>query len=246
MSGAHTMPASTGAFSTGASRNHCGGPVRRLDRNAILRAAMGLVERDGLPALTMRRLGAELDVQAMALYRYTPSRENLLDGIVELLVDELYADPEVLLQPAAGWQDYISRLAHGIRRIALAHPHLFPLVATRPAAAQWVRPPLRSLRWIESFLTGLQAEGFSDQNAVYAYRAFTGFLLGHLLLEVAALGVEINPVDSGGADSVGLSPDPLQDYPNLLRLQPLLAQNDSEQEFKDSLANLMHRLQAVV
>ena len=102
----------------------------------------------------MRRLGAELGVEAMALYRYVPSRSDLLDGVVEAVVDELYADPEVHLLPQNSWQEFVIRLAHGVRRMALAHPGAFPLVATRPPAAPWVCPPLRSLRWIESFLEG--------------------------------------------------------------------------------------------
>jgi len=129
--------------------------------------------------------------------------------------------------------------------MALAHPHLFPLVATRPPSAPWVRPPLRSLRWIESFLAALSSQGFSDDTAVYAYRAFTGFLLGHLLLEVAARGVDISPL--GGDESTVEQPaDPLQGYPTLRRLQPELARDDSRQEFERSLANLMQRLEAAV
>ncbi len=216
-----------------------------LDRQAILDAASALIERDGLAALSMRRLGRELDVQAMALYRYVPGREHLIDWVVDLVVDELYADPEVLLLPTGGWQDYLTRLAYGLRRMALAHPHLFPLVATRPPTAPWVRPPLRSLRWIESFLAALSSEGFSDDTAVYAYRAFTGFLLGHLLLEVAARGVDISPVQ-GDENTVEQPADPLQGYPTLRRLQPNLARGDSREEFEDSLANLMQRLEAAV
>jgi len=164
---------------------------------------------------------------------------------VDLVVDELYADPEVLLVPTAGWQDYLSRLAHGLRRMALAHPHLFPLVATRPPSAPWVRPPLRSLRWIESFLAALSSQGFSDDTAVSAYRAFTGFLLGHLLLEVAAQGVDISPIE-GDENPVKQPDDPLAGYPALLRLRPYLSQANSREEFDDSLANLMHRLEAAV
>ncbi len=224
-----------------------GGPGRhashRLDRQAVLGAASALIERDGLAALSMRRLGRELDVQAMALYRYVPGRERLIDWVVDLVVDELYADPEVPLVPTGGWRDYLSRLAYGLRRMALAHPHLFPLVATRPPTAPWVRPPLRSLRWIESFLAALSSEGFSDDTAVYAYRAFTGFLLGHLLLEVAAQGVDISPIE-GDESTVEQPDDPLAGYPALLRLRPQLSQEDSKEEFDDSLANLMHRLEA--
>ncbi len=91
----------------------------------------------------------------------------------------------------------LQRLAHGVRRIALAHPQVFPLIASRPPAAPWVRPPLRSLRWMENFLDNLIGCGFDDAAAVAAYRAFSSFLLGHLLLEVSAQGVDTGPVEGG-------------------------------------------------
>ncbi|MFC7575244.1 TetR/AcrR family transcriptional regulator [Klenkia terrae] len=111
-----------------------------LDRARIIDGAIAFVDAHGLPMLTMRRLGAALGVEAMSLYRYVPGREDLLDGVVDTVVDELFADPDVLLEPEHGWQDYLQRLAHGVRRIALTHPALFPLVATRPPSAPWVRP----------------------------------------------------------------------------------------------------------
>ena len=58
--------------------------------------------------------------------------------------------------------------------------------ATSPAAP-WLRPPLRSLRWVEQFLTGLLQRRLADDGAAEAYRAFTSFLLGHFLLELSAL-----------------------------------------------------------
>ena len=167
---------------------------RELDRRRILGAAIAIIDQDGLRSLTMRGSARYLGVEAMALYHYVPGREELLDGIVETVVDELYGDPDVHLS-APQWQEYLQRLAHGVRRIALAHPQVFPLVATRPPAAPWVRPPLRSLRWMESFLQTLQHCGFSDRAAVAAYQSFSSFLLGHLLLEVSAQGADIGPID---------------------------------------------------
>ncbi len=117
--------------------------------------------------------------------------------------------------------------------------------ASRAPTATWVRPPLPSLRSIESFLAALSSQGFSGDTAVHAYRAFTGFLLGHLLLEVAAHGVDISPVQ--GDENTATQPaDPLQGYPMLRRLQPELANEDSREEFDHSLANLLQRLQAAV
>ena len=77
-------------------------------------------------------------------------------------------------------------MAHGVRRYALAHPRAFPLVATRPPAAPWVIPPIRSLRWVEAMLTGLAAEGFTDEQVLFTYRTFNSFLLGALLLTQSA------------------------------------------------------------
>ena len=189
----------------------------------------------------MRSLGQRLGVEAMTLYHYVPNREGLLDGIVELVVDDLYGDPEVQLLPTNGWEDYLRRLGHGVRRIALAHPRAFPLVATRPPAAPWVRPPLRSLRWVEAFLTGLTSRGFSDDAAVHAYRAFTSFLLGHLLLEVASRGVNTGPVPDDEPDHV--PDDPLTGYPLLMRLSDRLAEDRSAAEFSEALDNLLVRLE---
>jgi AcrR family transcriptional regulator len=209
----------------------------------VLGAAVEYIDRHGLAALTMRRLGAHLGVEAMALYRYVPGREELLDGVVELVVDELYGDPDVHLGAEHGWQDYLTRLAHGVRRIALAHPEVFPLVATRPPAAPWIRPPLRSLRWVESFLTVLTDAGFADAAAVGAYRAYTSFLLGHLLLEVSQRGVAITAEDEpdGVGPGAGEGVD-LGSYPHLLRLAPQLQEDESAAEFEEALENLLERL----
>lgn len=209
-----------------------------LTQERIVDAAVEFIDDFGLPGLSMRRLGTRLGVEAMSLYRYVPGREQLLDAVVERIIDQMEADPDVLEGPEHGWQDYLQRLAHGIRRVALTHPKAFPLVASRPAEAPWLRPPLRSLRWVEAFLQGLAREGFSDQAAVEAYRAFTSFLLGHLLLEVAALGADLGPLDVVDEDvDRSLAP-----YPSVRRLTDQLSEDHSATEFEDSLENLLQRL----
>jgi AcrR family transcriptional regulator len=209
-----------------------------LDQRRILGAAVEFIDQYGLRELTMRRLGAHLGVEGMALYRYVPGREALLDGVVETVVDELYGDPDVHLEATGGWVDYLQRLAHGLRRIALAHPEVFPLVATRPPAAPWVRPPLRSLRWIESMLQVMTSAGFSDDAAAAAYRAFSSFLLGHLLLEVSARGVETGPVEEPDVSPM----DDLSLYPTLSRLQPHLSEDRSAEDFEEALEALLDRV----
>jgi AcrR family transcriptional regulator len=212
----------------------------------VLGAAIEIIDRQGLRALTMRRLGAHLGVEAMALYRYVPSRENLLDGVVETVIDELYGDPDVHLAASHGWQDYLQRLAHGVRRIALAHPEVFPLVASRPPAAPWVRPPLRSLRWVESFLDALIDSGFSQEAAVSAYRAYSSFLLGHLLLEVSQKGVKIGPEDQPEGAAPAVTGTDLSEYPTVVRLEALLSLDESAAEFEEALEHLLERLDVVL
>ena len=222
------------------------GPREPLTRERIVAAAIDFVDTHGLPALTMRRLGQQLGVEAMSLYRYVPGREDLLDAVVGTVVDELYADEDVHLEPRHGWQDYLQRLAHGVRRSALAHPALFPLVATRPPAAPWVRPPLRSLKWVESFLSALRTHGFSREQAVVAYRAYTSFLLGHLLLEVAQRGVAINAVDDPDGDPDSAPADLREEFPLVAELQPLLSLDETVTEFEESLESLIARLDAML
>jgi AcrR family transcriptional regulator len=203
--------------------------------------AVAFIEENGLPGLTMRRLGEELGVEAMSLYRYVPGREDLLDAVVESIVADMQHDVDVLESPRDGWQDFLQRLAHGVRRVALSHPRAFPLVASRPAEAPWLRPPLRSLDWVERFLLGLQAEGFDDTAAVGAYRAFTSFLLGHLLLEVAAHGADVGPLDVV-ADATEPQSAALAAYPTVQRLRADLSEDQAAVEFEEALEELLNRL----
>lgn len=211
-----------------------------LDRDRIVAAAVSFIDEHGLPGLSMRRLGSVLGVEAMSLYRYVPGRENLLDAVVDRILAEMEDDDEILSSPADGWQDFLIRLAHGVRRVALAHPKAFPLVASRPVEAQWLRPPLRSMGWVEAFLDGLIKEGFSDDAAAGAYRAFTSFLLGHLLLEVSSLGADVGPLDV--VDDGETRNERPQVYPTVERLKPALSEDHSAIEFEESLESLVNRI----
>ena len=202
-------------------------------------AALTLIEEQGLANLSMRKLGDQLGVEAMSLYRYVAGRDELLDLVVERVIGEMEHDHDVIDSPQNGWQDFLQRLAHGVRRAALAHPVAFPLVASRPLEAPWLRPPLRSAPWVERFLASMIAEGFSDANAVGAYRAFTSFLLGHLLLEVASHGADIGPLDVLNDDE---SDDDLRGLPTLRRLRKALSEDHAALEFDEALEELLQRL----
>lgn len=212
-----------------------------LSRERVLAAALDHIDEHGPAGLSMRRLGSALGVEAMALYRHVAGKEDLLDAVVDHLMDTMRQDTEIRQQPTDGWQDFLQRLAHGVRRVALAHPRAFPLVASRPTEEPWLRPPLRSLEWAELFLRGLIAERFSDEAAVAAYRAFTSFLLGHLLLEVSVRGADAGPFDV-------LEPDDdaaLAGFPLVRRLRPGLSEDRAAMEFEEALESLLDRLTPV-
>src|SRR5690625_2852789 len=217
----------------------------QLSRDGILETAIDLIDRDGLSTLTMRRLGTACGVEAMALYRYVHGRGDLLTGVVDHIIGRLYRDQLAARRQEDGWQDYLVRLAHGVRQIALSHPEVFPLVATQAPEAPWVRPPLRSLRWMESFLDPLISYGFDDGAAVAAYCSYTTFLVGHLLLEVAARGAELHPDEAALEDGGGSARD-LTSYPHLQRLQPMLSQDHSDGEFEEALEVTLDRLELLL
>jgi len=182
-------------------------PGRGLSLDRIVTVTLELMDEQGIGAATMRAVSSRLGVRSMSLYRYVQDRDELFDAVVERIVGELADDPEVQLHPVDGWRPYLAGMAHGVRRYARAHPHAFPLVATRPPAAPWVNPPLRSLRWVEAMLTGLAREGFSDEQALFTYRTFNSFLLGYLLLETSAMTLRDPKPGDGSFIGTDTSPD---------------------------------------
>lgn len=218
----------------------------RLDRDVVVTGALRFIDEHGPHALTMRKLGEQLGVEAMSLYRYVTGREDLLESVVAHLLHgvEQQLDDDL----TDSWQGYLQALAHEVRRIAVDHPHAFPLVATIHPAAPWLRPPLRSLDLVEHFLSTLAAHGFDDERVVQIYRAFTSFLLGHLLLESVTQGAETSPVelalDEGAAEMPGKDArTDLRETPTVQRLRHLLSEYRAAEEFEISLETLLDRLE---
>jgi AcrR family transcriptional regulator len=219
---------------------------RNLSRELIVREALRSIDHSGAHGLTMRGLAQELKVDAMALYRYVSGREDLLEAVVAELLEELRGNLDERL--AATWQGYLQALAHAARRIAIDHPAAFPLVATRHPAAPWLRPPLRSVELVEDFLTTLLQHGFTDDQAVGTYRAFSSFLLGNLLLEAASRGAETSPVEEPLDEGDAQLPNrdgrvDLSDAPTVERLRSVLSEDRSREEFEIGLETLLDRLE---
>jgi len=216
-----------------------------LSRTLIVETALAQIDRSGPHGLSMRSLAQELGVEAMSLYRYVRGKEDLLEGVITRLMGGLASSLDEKL--AEHWQGFLQTVAHEVRRIAIDHPRAFPLVATRHPAAPWLRPPLRSAEVVNAFLTALTGHGFTDAQAVGAYRSFSSFLLGQLLLQSAVRGAETGlvevPLDEDGAaipQSDGTMS--LDAAPEVRRLGSLLSRDHSAEEFEVSLEALLDRL----
>ena len=233
-------PAEAGPADSGGSR-------KGLGRDVIVQAALRYIDDHGAQGLTMRGLGQELGVEAMALYRYVSGREDLLEAVVARLLEGIHSDLDEELSQT--WQGYLQTFAHAVRRIAIEHSAAFPLVATRHPAAPWLRPPLRSLELVEDFLATLRGHGFSNEQVVSTYRAFSGFLLGQLLLEAAVRGAETSPVEVPLDEGEAQLPNrdggdvDLSGSPTVAELRPLLSEDRSTEEFEVSLESLLDRLE---
>jgi len=209
----------------------------RLSRERVLKAALSLVDAEGLNALTMRRLGQRLDCDAMALYYYAKNRTALLDGVAELVLCQLAIAPV-----GPDWRARLRSTAHDFRRLALAHPNVVPLLVTRPLFTPLGLRPLGTLRPLEQLLALLTAAGFSPVRALQIYRTYFGLLHGHVLNELQE--VLVDPEETDALLRLGLHRLPPREFPLLRALAPeLLAGYDGAAELDHALDLLLHGVQ---
>ena len=150
-----------------------GGPRPRLTREKVLRAALEFVDANGLAALSMHKLGAELGVQGMSLYSHVENKDELLDGIVEAMSWEAQPPPA----GDTGWQDALRHLAAEIRAVIRRHPAAAPLLASRPVM------PTRRLEQLDAYAKLLMRAGFTEARAVEVLRTVYGYAFGFALVE---------------------------------------------------------------
>ena len=142
-----------------------------LTRDRVLVAALRLVDREGIEALSMRRLGQELGVEAMSLYNHVRNKDEVLDG----LVDVVFAEIDL---PAAGdWRRAMRRRAISAREMLGRRPWALGLMESRR------RPGVATLRHHDSVLGILRKAGFSVEAAGHAYSVLDSYIYGFALNE---------------------------------------------------------------
>ncbi|MEZ5097169.1 MAG: TetR/AcrR family transcriptional regulator [Nocardioides sp.] len=177
-----------------------------LTRDQIVAAAIALVDRDGLAALTMRRLAGELGVGPMSLYYHVPDRGALEDLIFDAVLSEVDFSGD---DPALDAEERGVRLGHALRAALLAHPHTVPITLSRSA-----RTP-GQLRPVETMLGILYDLGLTPTDAIAAVDVVGQYVFGTTLAYVNHLAQEDQATQAPepGGDS-GLAPE---DFPHLSR-----------------------------
>jgi AcrR family transcriptional regulator len=211
----------------------------KITRDLVLATALEIIDRDGVDALSMRRLGAALERDPMILYRHAPGKTALLDGVVETVLAQLSVDPA-----DPDWTAQLRVVAREYRALALAHPNVVPLLVTRPLATPLALRPRGTLRPLEDLLALLTRAGFSGPDALHIYRALFGFLNGHVLNELQEL-VE-NPDETDDLLRLGMHRLPLREFPLLRSLAHSLACYDGAAELERGLDILIAGLAATL
>jgi AcrR family transcriptional regulator len=204
----------------------------KITRDVVLAAALEIIDRDGADALSMRGLARALGRDPMILYRHAPNKAALLDGVAETILAQLYVDPA-----DPDWAAQLRTVARDYRALALAHPHVVPLLVTRPLATPLALRPLGTLRPLEDILALLTRAGFTGPDALHIYRALFGFLHGHILNELQEL-ID-NPDETDDLLRLGLHRLPIRDFPLLRSLAPALAAYDGAAELERGLDILL-------
>ena len=150
-----------------------------LSRERVLRAGLAVADAQGLDAVTMRRVGEALGVEAMSLYNHVGGKDELLDGMVDLLVGEIETPP-----PGAAWKDAIRRRAWSGRELVRRHPWAPSLFLAR----HQVRLPMAT--YLEGVTGCLLEAGFPPQLAHTALHVLDSRVLGFTrdLFDPAAQG----------------------------------------------------------
>lgn len=202
---------------------------RPLTRARILEAAVVLVDANGVDALSMRKLGAALGVEAMSLYNHVANKDDVLNGILDLVLAEIEL-PDAEL----AWDEQLRRLARGFRQAGHDHPGVFPMFGSRAIRS------LEGLLPLERAYAILRDAGLDEDAALDAFTTMSSFVFGFVLTELGGLV----DVESGSAIDVDAI-DPAG-HPRLVEMAVALARRDADRQFAFALEQLLTGLTRMI
>jgi AcrR family transcriptional regulator len=203
-----------------------------LTRDRVIAAALDFVDANGVDALSMRKLGAALGVEAMSLYNHVSNKEDLLDGVADLLL-QLVPLPE-RAGPEA-WHDEIMALCQAVREMGRAHPRAFPLLVTQTRNSYDSWAPI--LRGFEI----LRDAGLPDAEAIQTVSTVSAYLVGSILFEISAISLR------GGKHGPALGADDVPpDHPLLRAYLAGRRSSDFDEDFREGIALFLQGVAARV
>jgi AcrR family transcriptional regulator len=201
----------------------------QLSRERIITAAVELIEREGVEAVSMRRIASLLGSGVMSLYNHVPSKAAVLDGVAERVMSGI----DFTTDPDASWEDQVRAQARAFRQIARVYPRSTMVVVSRPVSSAV------ALRPMEHALATLRNAGFAPDDAVRVVRAFVAYVGGSLLREVGvAPGLEPQrPLSQDQAvrsadRPTGLNP---AEFPQVMSMSAELLRRDHDADFEFGL-----------
>lgn len=224
---------------------------RRLSADRIVEAALALIDRDGLEQLSMRRLGADLNAGATSLYWHVPSKDALLDLVVDRLMAEV-AD-EARSESGATWRAQLAVYARALRSVLARHAAAAALVGSRVPVGP------NGLRLMERVLDILAKAGFSGRQRALAFGALTGYAAGQAVMQTRAQpaaagqpGSAGQPAAAGQPGSAGeqlhrlgtlLQAAPRGRFPNVFEMALSIADLTDAEQFEYGLQRMLDGLE---
>ncbi len=177
-----------------------------LSRDRILAAGVAFADDHGIASLSMRKLGDELGVEAMSLYNHVANKDELLDGMVDVVFGEILVPPG-----AADWKTAMRERAQSARQALWRHPWAIALMSTRTS------PGPAILRHHDAVIGSLRAAGFTVALAAHAFSLLDSYIYGFALQE-ATLPFGETEEETAEVARTMLAEVPADTYPHLTEL----------------------------
>ncbi|MGB1681570.1 MAG: TetR/AcrR family transcriptional regulator [Acidimicrobiales bacterium] len=163
-----------------------------LSRPRVAAAALALIDERGLEQLSMRKLGAELGVEAMSLYNHVANKDDLLGAVADLLYEQILTEYGV---PSGNWQAQARVMAASYVSVAIAHPHAFPLLLNRPPVGEG------GLRFMDRIVTIFDDVTDDLHIAALAFSVVANWVVG-TLVQREDPNAELEPPSEAGFERV--------------------------------------------
>jgi AcrR family transcriptional regulator len=203
-----------------------------LSRERVLRAAVALADEGGIGSLTMRRLGQELGVEAMSLYKHVKNKDDLLDGIVDLVVGDIDVPPT-----GTAWKDAMRQRAISAHEVLLAHPWAAMQIMSRFN----IGPGMT--RYLDATLGRLREGGFSIDGALDAWHTLDSHIYGFTLQELG-LPFDIEEAPQVSADV--LPTIAADEFPHVVEVITKIMQTGRVEDFEFGLDLILDGLERIL